>query len=257
MRYLLLILALISVSRVFLPLQPVGRSLSSVKFLKKPNKTVVIGVIDTGLNIKADRPKINLCKYGHVDLSGDLPVPGVAPDSIGHGTNVAYIIDEFLRSKYSSNQYCLVIIKYYDSPKKTNMAVEKSIKSFEHATRLEVDAVNVSSSGSSFTFSEKEKDQVLRLLNKGVVISAAAGNSGITIGGEEKVYPAMYDDRIHIVGALDEEGKVAQFSNRGLDEMFWESGKNISAGGITLSGTSQATALHTARVAEIMIKDRF
>lgn len=230
---------------------------ASVALVKKTKKTVVIAVIDTGLNENPALPKMNLCRYGHMDFSGSAPVRRIAKDELGHGTNVAYIIDQNLRRSFDRNQYCLVIVKYYNPKDSLAAIVEKSTKALAHVSTLQVDVLNLSSAGSKASYDLKEKNELLKLLNRGVVVSAAAGNEGRRISSENPVYPAMYDSRIRIVGALNSNGSVTNYSNYGLINMHWELGHQVNGGGIVLNGTSQATAVHTFRVAADMIKDRF
>lgn len=223
----------------------------------KSGKTVVIAVIDTGLNENPALPKMNLCRYGHMDFSGSAPVKGIGKDELGHGTNVSYIIDENLRRQFGRNQYCLVIVKYYNPKDAPTMVVQKSLKAIAYVSNLQVDVLNISSAGNKESYNFAEKIEISKLLNKGVIVSAAAGNNGRFIDSENPVYPAMYDERVHVVGALYSNGKATKYSNWGLPNMYWEVGHQIDGGGIVLNGTSQATAVHTFKLAAIMIKGRF
>jgi hypothetical protein len=49
----------------------------------------------------------------------------------------------------------------------------------------------------------------------------------------------------------------AKSSNYGPRVRFWEDGNNITAGGYTMSGTSQATALFTGNMVKKVLESRY
>lgn len=120
----------------------------------------------------------------------------------------------------------------------------------QHALNLNVDIINFSMGGD---YPEEEEFKLFKQLEaKGIIVNAAAGNDGRALF-VKPYYPASYNlGNINIVGALNVKGERASFSNY-TGFMVWEPGVNIYSFdryGITipLSGTSQATALHTARM---------
>lgn len=58
----------------------------------------------------------------------------------------------------------------------------------------------------------------------------------------------MYDKRIVVVGNKDSFGTRIKSSNYGKLVNRWEIGENQEAYGITLTGTSQATAVATGKL---------
>jgi subtilisin family serine protease len=80
------------------------------------------------------------------------------------------------------------------------------------------------------------------------MVIAAAGNNGKNLD-KNPVYPANYNaDNILAIGAMDEEGKPANFSNYGKSVDLYMPGYNIIAitypeNIVTGAGTSQAAAV--------------
>lgn|GEM_PF-1462004 len=211
-------------------------------------KTVRVGVIDTGFGWHGVTKGAKLCNYGHKDFSGDneysmrfgtvVPVPS---DSNGHGTNIAGIITKFA----GKGDYCLVIIKYYSKNLKNNESIDSSNAALRHALNLKLDMINYSSEGAQTNY--KEQKIIARLLGNGVTIVSAAGNSGVDLTLSD-VFPASYDKRIIVVGALGLNGKKMFTSNYGTPVTRWEIGENVKGCNIRLTGTSQATAVATGKV---------
>ena len=162
--------------------------------------------------------------------------------------------------------FCLVIIKYFDPSSKSDNLLN-TIRSIEWAIKQNVDVINYSGGGTQF--SAKEKEQVIAALNKGIKFVAAAGNERSNID-EHRYYPAMYDNRIFVVGNLVKSKvrlpsaikdiDVSPTSNWGSSVNTWEVGTNIlsrlpgnSFGFMT--GTSQACAIKSGKmVREMLLK---
>lgn len=197
-----------------------------------------IAIIDTGLNVNDARFK-HLCKDGHKDFSGTDMI-----DRYGHGTHIAGIID-----KNASNNFCIVMIKYYDSAK-TN-ALESFVNALKYAISLNPKIVNISLSGSGFN---QEELDVFKS-NSAIKYVVSAGNNGIKLNTFTTIYPAQYAPVVPnmvVVGGLN-NGKRAWYSNYGDVVRHWEEGTifsySVDGGNKVLSGTSQAAAVYTSKLA--------
>jgi subtilisin family serine protease len=222
-------------------------------------RVIRVAVIDTGFDFKSTwknagkdsdgvalkRPK--LCKEGHKDFTNT----GIQ-DNHGHGTHVAGIIAKFAVDA----NYCLIIIKYYDSATVSSDNLSHTIKAFEYLSTLDVDMVNYS--GGGLEFSMPEYRSIKKLLDNGVIFVAAAGNektktdykifkideknrkiyynntsTGQIVDRQPSgYYPADYDPRIIVVSnsKLDKnlgEMVVAPSSNHGDAINFQEKGTNV------------------------------
>lgn len=230
---------------------------------KCENKPVVIAVIDTGFNIKGLGDGRHLCKFGHKDFTSDdlikdsddgfgtnTPVP---VDNHGHGTNIAGVID-----KYASGYYCLVIIKYFDHVAKLGEDthnLERTVSAIKYAANIHADIINYSGGGEDT--SKEEITAVKDFLDHGGTFIAAAGNDHSELAGEDPkthkhyaYYPAMDDERVMVVGNGDgkEKEQRSPTSNYGEWVDVWEHGENVTGNGITMTGSSQATAITTGKV---------
>lgn len=229
--------------------------ISSVAFADHtcPLGPIRIGVIDTGFGYEGKGLIAPLCKYGHKDFGQDQfyshtlgtkdPIP---TDVHAHGTNIVGLIDQYASKGKSA--YCFVIIKIYSQKATNRQNAEASTKALQYVNNLNIEIVNYSGGGPGFV--QEEKDAVQKYLGSGGRIIAAAGNNGINLTGEEEhaFYPAMYDSRITVVGNVDKLGNRVKSSNYGKLVTVWENGVDQIGYGIKLTGTSQATAIHTGKV---------
>lgn len=215
------------------------------------NKQLRVAIIDTGFGYNNLGYGANLCDSGHKDFTDDGWLIGnshtgkyIPLDLIGHGTNVVGIIDNY--AKQYDVSYCIIVLRYFSKNQSGKENLKASIQAIKYATELKVDFINYS--GGGIDPSSEEKSAVKEFLNGGGKFIAAAGNLGKKLGSETTFYPAMYDQRIVVVGNLDKNGKRAKSSNYGKYVNRWEKGEEVTAYDITLSGTSQATALVTAKI---------
>jgi hypothetical protein len=211
------------------------------------HKPAVIAVIDTGLKKTDESVNAHLCKYGHKDFTSQrmfskfpgIPTP-VPTDIHGHGTNVVGLIDQYAGEK----NYCIVILKYYeDTPASDNM--RNTLEALQYAINIGAKYINYSGGGGQFSPSENRL--VKQFLNKGGRFIAAAGNESQDIDAFP-YYPAKDDERVITVGNVNSDGTVASSSNYGDSVTRWENGQNRTAFGVTMSGTSQATAVATGKI---------
>ena len=199
------------------------------------SRQIRIAIVDTGINI--NDPELVFCK----GLSKDFTDTGLE-DTNGHGTNISFIIHNYLQGK----NYCIIMVKVVNGVKGADK-LQYMIDGLTYLVDLKPDIVNISLIG--FGTYPDEYNAIRTLLDNKTVIVAAAGNNGMNLDEDCNVYPACYSNRIITVGNLAYVGLRNSTSNYGKYVKRWELGTNITAGGYTKSGTSQATALVTAKIA--------
>jgi minor extracellular protease Epr len=212
---------------------------------------IKIAVIDTGFDFNSNWPaatklgltKPKLCKAGHKDFTKT----GLK-DTHGHGTHIAGLI-----AKYADNaDYCLVILKFYDS-RATTSNLRSIVDAINYAVSLKVDFINLSLGG--VHPSELERQAVLNALNANIRVVSAAGNEKSNLA-QKGYYPALYDSRIVVVGATKETGERLPASNYGPQVTYTAIGHEVLSLGLNNtfvkeSGTSQATAKITGFLVKI------
>jgi hypothetical protein len=187
-------------------------------------KMIRVAVIDSGL--KAEYVlKAKLCPTGHKDFTKTG-----FNDTNGHGTNIVGLIVNNTQLK----NYCIVVIKAYDSQK------SYITEALQHAHALKLEVINISGGGIGIIPAERQA--ILSLLDLGSTLVVAAGNNSHNLDLDCNFYPACYDPRIYVVGNLSSQ------SNYGKIVDIKYNGNKQTAFGVTLSGSSQATALFTADV---------
>ena len=226
-------------------------SLSCIFTTNVYSKKLIVAVIDTGFGYnKQSFKESHLCKYGHRDFTKDKKFTArfntkekIPLDLNSHGTNVVGIIDKVA----GKSNYCFVIVKLFSGPNGISddkIAYENAIR---YTIALNPDIINYSAGGT--TFNQVEYIWIKKYLDRHSIFITSAGNNGQELGVNGNVfYPAMYDSRICVVGNIEKNGKRHSMSNYGNLVNFWEFGVNVKAFGITDTGTSQATAVHTGRV---------
>lgn len=214
-------------------------------------KQLQIAVIDTGFGYGDIKKDNKLCDGLHMDFSTDhtfsyMGLSNFIPnDNIGHGTNIVGIIENY--TKKTNVNYCIIILKFYSKNQTNEQNLKASIAAIKYATELKVDLINYSGGGPSGD--PEEEEAVKKFLDQGGKFVSAAGNDAKNIGsGDANYYPAMYDKRIVVVGNTDKFGVRSKSSNYGNFVNRWEIGENVTGYGITLSGTSQATAVASGKI---------
>jgi subtilisin family serine protease len=191
------------------------------------DKPITIAVIDTGFGFHGLGKGAKLCKYGHKDFSGvnkfrtDLGTKDPVPlDNMGHGTNVAGLIEQYANIGHAN--YCLVIVKYSDPLAKQTNNFPAEIKAFTWANKIHVDLINYSGGGSEFNIYEAM--QITKFLDQGGILVAAAGNNRNELDGSTKAkwFPAMVDTRIVVVGSKENKYIEDQYLKGGeLEGANW------------------------------------
>jgi Subtilase family len=149
-----------------------------------------------------------------------------------HGTSV---VDLIIKNAGNSD-YCIepykVLAPKFDS--------KLYIWTLMYLVKHPPDILNLSLQG--YIFSSIETELIKKLLDKGVIILAAAGNYSKSVSQIKcEVYPACDDPRIIVVGTYDNS------SGHG-DRVSIKTHENKDCiGNYCMSGTSQATAIETGR----------
>lgn len=201
-------------------------------------RVVRIAILDTGVD--TNDQDLNFCG----NLSKDFTNTDIY-DHHGHGTNIAYIIRHFAMNR----PYCLIIVKVIKG-ERTENNIQQLIDGLNYVADLKPDIVNASLSGEGAN--KSERDAIKRILDNKIIFVAAAGNEGYDLDKSCNVFPACYSNKIVTVGNLLQNGTRNPSSNYGKYIKRWEMGTGILAGGFRMSGTSQAAALVTGKIAKDM-----
>lgn len=175
-------------------------------------KTLRVGVLDSGLDLKDPRFKKILCADGHKDFTGF----GIL-DSNGHGTHVVGLIQRYAEDA----DYCLVIYKYYHpNGQKTDF-----VEAIKYAMSDNIDVLNVSGGGA--VFDKMEYDAIKS--HPHIRVVAAAGNEGKDLE-DQPYFPAAYPlNNILAVGNGETAQLKSSTSNFGDRVLFWEDGQSVES----------------------------
>ena len=221
------------------------------------SEPVKVAVIDTGSN---SIHKLTLCKDGHIDLTKNEPVEYTSKelfegkwadfrDNSSHGTNISHLIHE----NAGNSNYCQMIIKYAKGEGDPN-SVKNTVKAFKHAHMRGANIVNYSSTGPGAL--KSEKDIINKMIRDGIIIVTAAGNQGMNLNKKCNTYPACYYKNIIVAGSGFGPDKPANYSNTGKVVDIWIQGSHKKANGVSMSGTSQSTAIATGKLIRMIDKLR-
>lgn len=238
---------------------------SSAWSVTKGLHQIVVGIIDTGIDFKHEDLKENIWineleKNGKtgVDDDGNGYVDDVHGwdfanniangfDDQGHGTHCAGTIGAIGDNKKGVVGVAPVVkmmaIKFLD--KNGSGTTEGAIKSIDYSVKMKVHLTSNSWGGGGF--SQALFDAIKRAQTAGQLFVAAAGNNGKNTDVSVN-YPSGYNlDNIISVGAIDNRGRLATFSNYGKTTV------DLAAPGVNIlsttpgnnyevySGTSMAT----------------
>lgn len=221
-------------------------------------KTIKVAVIDSGFN--QELFDVPLCDTGHFDFITDKElVPRNANYEEIHGSHIAGTIVEYAKDA----DYCLIIMRYWSKQKVVyDPTMDNVVKAIKRAIDYDVDIINMSFGGKDENLEETKI--VKKALDLGIKIVAAAGNERLILD-IFPFYPACADPRVHIVEALDQKGSRLPASNYlvggyfnkcGNTNVFKETGtitlKTRDNKSLTMSGTSQATAVKTGKLIKYM-----
>ncbi|MBO5454556.1 MAG: S8 family peptidase [Clostridia bacterium] len=211
---------------------------------------VKVGIIDTGIDLN------------HVDLKNRIKksvsfIDDDVNDLNGHGTHVAGVVaaEKNGVGVVGVAPKCdLYIAKAFDERGVSNDV--SIIKSLEWMLENRVNIINMSYSSNKID--EKEKALLEECSKNGIILSAAAGNSGGHGNQDTISYPARYENVIAVT-AVDYKGDITDFSSVGEKAQVAAAGKNILScyknnSYAVLSGTSMATPLITGAIAILQAK---
>lgn len=188
---------------------------------------IKVAVIDTGFT--ATVQQVPIC--GMIDFTNSGTIKDT--DSNRHGSNVAGLI----AANAEPASFCLIILKVFNGNRISQRAYTAALNYVLHT---KIDFLNLSLQGRGRMAAEITL--IKQIINKGTVVVAAAGNEGAVMHKGCDYYPACTDDRIVVVG------NVSPRSNTGTIVDVIVDGQKKTAGGTTLSGTSQSAAIHTGRL---------
>lgn len=171
---------------------------------RKPQKKVIIAVLDTGVATN------ELRKLRNIDFMKGYNFCGSEEggyDDNGHGTFITSWLVDTLSSLNKNIGYSIMPLKILDCDKKgTSRLISWGIRyAVLHGAKI----INISCGAKN---PSKEMEEAVRFAyENNVIVIASAGN----YGDKKLLYPAGYEDYVISVGAVDSNNKKADYSNYG------------------------------------------
>ncbi|MGM0417771.1 MAG: S8 family serine peptidase [Thermodesulfobacteriota bacterium] len=181
---------------------------------------IIAAVLDTGIITHEDLPEERIVQgYDFIDMDDDPNDPGtddLVPEY--HGTHVAGVLAaEMDNAKGIAGVApgALIMPLRIGDDSFTSANISQGIyyaagikNSSEKLPAKPADIINMSFGAPGF--SDAEQEAVQKAAEKGLILTAAAGNNGV----DEAFYPAAYSEVIN-VSAVDSSGDVPEYSNYG------------------------------------------
>jgi hypothetical protein len=211
-------------------------------------KPIKVAVIDTGYEL-LDKNNVSLCEGLHADITNKtffMKNPPSDFKKIKHGTNVSWLIHDQI-SKENLQNYCIIVIKYFGEK---GTSIEMSAMAIKYAIDVGANVINYS--GGGLEEDPEETKFIKKALDLGIIFVASAGNEGKDLS-KQPYFPALADPRVIVVGNKNANGEIEKNSNFGKAVDVWEIGVKRTGGGVTLTGTSQATAVTTGKLVNDML----
>ena len=212
-----------------------------------------VAIIDTGIDLGNEELRPYLCR--DIQAKDFTHFQEDPQDNHGHGTHLAGLITKQINPIKS----CILSIKYYEVGGAGFDNLTNLVSSIQFAIKNNVKIVNISSGG--YEPSASEKMAIKQGLQQGIIFVMAAGNGGSNLE-TDPYYPAAYfkHKNVHVVGSLDKKGRPLPTSNTGALVTDWALGLSVESYCLnstkicTMSGTSQATAIITGKIAKELEK---
>ncbi|MDR3278849.1 MAG: S8 family serine peptidase [Oscillospiraceae bacterium] len=212
---------------------------------------VKVGVVDSG--ILKTHEDLNPGKISGKNFAGAPAGNDAITDTTGHGTFVSGIIAA-QRNTVGVDGIAdgaeLIVGRAFEG---SSASLSDIISALGYAVGQNADVINMSFGGENAGLRTALQTQINTALGKGIILVAAAGNSGAE--GSPIMYPAAFDGVIG-VGAIDSAGVVAPYSTKNTTvdvtapgsalQGLWYSGNSAYATG---SGTSFAAPVVAAMAA--------
>ena len=207
---------------------------------------VKVAILDTGIDL--DHPDLGANVKGGINTINPRKKPD---DDNGHGSHVAGVVAAVRGNGIgvigvgpNASLYAVKVLGASGSGYASDV-----IEGLDWCIQNGIKVVNMSFGASSDN--QSIHDAVIRAYNAGIIMVAAAGNSGP--GSDTVSYPARYNEVI-AVAATDSNDAVAPWSSRGPEVDIAAPGVNIystykNAGYATMSGTSMAAPHVTGAIA--------
>ncbi len=193
--------------------QKIYADIVNVPYVWKNNlfgENVKVGIVDSGINDNHEDLKNNIAK------AVDYVESGTIIDEMPHGSSVAGVIAAEINNGIGVAGVSQADLYMYKVFKGKNTSVSYIIEAFADAVNVDnCDVVNMSvgvefnDSQSSLNNKDIFKEAIDKACEKGVIVIAAAGNSGDQ--GNPVMYPAGFDNVIS-VAAIGEDEKYTFFS---------------------------------------------
>jgi subtilisin family serine protease len=197
----------------------------------EPKNNVKIAIIDSGIDLNNKVLSKYIAKAYNVQNKDNS-----VQDECGHGTHIAGII-----TGISNNMILPVkVLNSQGTGKSADIAV-----GIKWAVDEGAKIINLSLGGTKYDQLMKEAIDYAR--EQGSIVVCASGN----VFGERTTYPACYDNVIS-VGAIDKNGEISPFSNRGDKVDVYAFGiansYDLSGNLVEKEGTSMACAYVSAEL---------
>jgi len=202
--------------------------------IKLPPKDTLVAILDTGVDLINEAIRNRIFKQYNVSSNNDN-----VQDECGHGTHIAGII-----TSLSNNMILPVkVLNGVGTGKSSDIAI-----GIKWAVDEGAKIINLSLGGTKYD--QLLKETIDYAVEHDCIVVCASGNTY----GERKIYPACLDNTIS-VGAIDKDGNISPYSNRGNAVDVYARGDvvsyNLDGEYEERSGTSMACAIVSAELSMI------